>query len=194
MRCDMRPPRGGYQPPITPGGGYRLRRAPECLRGGVANGQRSTDSIGAPRRERRGDLRRRRRRCTPGTEVSKVHGAADDDRPRDRSRNARSPGGQADGHWKATPVWPPGAHAITRPTEGGPAAWRQKMTQPTGPWKRATRGRRPRGTSPDANRPPGVGLACRRCGGIPRVRKAHATSLKRTAPRGCHPVPLTEES
>lgn len=29
---DIRPSRGGYQPPITPrGGGYRLRLAPECL-------------------------------------------------------------------------------------------------------------------------------------------------------------------
>ena len=27
----IRPPRGGRQPPITPGGGYRLRRAPKCL-------------------------------------------------------------------------------------------------------------------------------------------------------------------
>ncbi len=68
-----------------PGGGYRLRRAPECLRGRVANGQRSTDSIGAPRRRAtRGppapappmrprdrspeSSRRRRRRPPPGPE------------------------------------------------------------------------------------------------------------------------------
>ena len=30
-RCHMRPPRGGCQPPVTPGGGYGLRRAPKCL-------------------------------------------------------------------------------------------------------------------------------------------------------------------
>jgi len=63
--CDIRPPGGGYQPPITPGGGYRLQRAPECLRGMVANGQQSTDSIGASRHEGREDLRRQRRRFPP---------------------------------------------------------------------------------------------------------------------------------
>jgi len=56
VRCDIRPPRGGYQPPITPGGGYRLRRTPECLVVMVAIGQKPTDSISAPRRKRREDL------------------------------------------------------------------------------------------------------------------------------------------
>ena len=57
VHCDICPPRGGYQPPITPGGGYRLRRTSECLTITMAIGHGSTDSISAPRRKRRGDLR-----------------------------------------------------------------------------------------------------------------------------------------
>ena len=29
--CDVRPSAGGYQPPVTPAGGYGLRLTPECL-------------------------------------------------------------------------------------------------------------------------------------------------------------------
>lgn len=30
-RCSIHPSVGGYQPPVTPGGGYRLRLSPKCL-------------------------------------------------------------------------------------------------------------------------------------------------------------------
>ena len=33
--CHMGPSRGGYQPSVTPEGGYGLRRAPECLEDNV---------------------------------------------------------------------------------------------------------------------------------------------------------------
>ena len=40
VRCDMRLQRGGYRPPITPGGGYRLEHAPNYLTS--SDGQRPT--------------------------------------------------------------------------------------------------------------------------------------------------------
>lgn len=190
MRCDMRPPRGGYQPPTTPGGGYRLRRAPECLRGRVASGQRSTDSIGAPRRRatrgppaptppiRPGDRspkgsRRRRRRPPPGPEQVRT-----------------SPGEPRPTVAKATPVWSPGARAITRPTEGGPAAWRLCGDPAHGSLRS---GRRPsprvlgsgrRGASTPGGKIPReqTDHPVSSAGESPRVEKAHAASLKRTGP------------
>lgn len=47
--CTIHPSEGGYQPPVTPGGGYRLRLTPKCLRIMIAIGQPSTDSVGAHR-------------------------------------------------------------------------------------------------------------------------------------------------
>jgi len=176
VRCDMRPPRGGYQPPITPGGGYRLRRAPECLRGRVASGQRSTDSIGAPRRRAtRGppaptppmrprnlspkSSRRGRRRPPPGPEqVRTLPGGA---RPTVAKRPPSGPPERTPslgprkvvqrlGDYHGDP-----AHGSLEAGDAGPAP--------------------PGGRSPGANGPPGV-----ECGGIPRVERAHAASLKRT--------------
>ncbi len=46
-RCDMRPSGGGYQLPVTPGDGYRIRLTPKCLWITIAIGQPSTDSLGA---------------------------------------------------------------------------------------------------------------------------------------------------
>ena len=46
-RCAIHPSEGGYQPPVTPGGGYGLRLTPKCLRIMIAIGQPSTDSVGA---------------------------------------------------------------------------------------------------------------------------------------------------
>ena len=45
--CTIHPSEGGYQPPVTPGGGYGLRLTPKCLRIMIAIGQPSTDSVGA---------------------------------------------------------------------------------------------------------------------------------------------------
>ena len=46
--CNIRSSAGGYQPPVTPGGGYGLRLTPECLGILVAIGQPSTDSRRSP--------------------------------------------------------------------------------------------------------------------------------------------------
>ena len=45
--CNIHTSRGGYQPPVTPGSGYRLRLTPKCVVIMIAIGQSSTDSVRA---------------------------------------------------------------------------------------------------------------------------------------------------
>ena len=78
--CDMHTSRGGYQPPVTPEGGYELRLTPECVVIMIAIGQSSTDSVrarglphkssGAPRpasKRARPEERTRRKRSVQAT-------------------------------------------------------------------------------------------------------------------------------
>ena len=44
MHCDISLSRGGYQPPVTPEGGYRHRLAPDYLKVMIASGHSPTDS------------------------------------------------------------------------------------------------------------------------------------------------------
>ena len=131
-----------------PGDGYRLRRAPECLRGMVANGQQSTDSIGAPGRSGRGTSGAGTADYPLGPKLQGVHGATDGDPHRDRSRNEpprRSGGGCTSDPPKRPPSLGPRI---------GIRRLRDEVTPPTGRWKRASAGQprnRARGKNPRAH-------------------------------------------